>query len=109
MLKTDVPVAAADAACNFTLPMPRLAALAELALAGIAAAPHGAPLLPARTPLPEVYPRGETHAPVQCSPAVQLHDQLAAAVVVHKLELADVPCRRQNALLTPHAQRSVLS
>ena len=54
-------------------------------------------------------PGGKLHAPVQCSPAVQLHDQLAAAVVVNKLELADVPCRRRNALLTPHAQRPVLS
>ena len=44
--------------------------------------------------------QGWTACAVRCSPAVQLHHQLAAAVVVHKLKLADVPYRRQNALVT---------
>lgn len=48
----------------------------------------------------QAAPGGETHAPIYCSPAVQLHDQLAAAVVIHKLELANVSYRRQNALVT---------
>jgi hypothetical protein len=76
------------------------AATIAAALAGIAAAPHATALLPGHTPLCRLLPRGEMHEPARCSPAVELHDQLAAAVVVHKLKLANVSYRRQNALIT---------
>lgn len=35
------------------------------------------------------------------SPAVELHNQLAAAMVVHELELADVACRAGQVELDP--------